>query len=738
MKTKYIIIIFVLISPFLWKGAGGTAFAQTYPVQITTQLTPPFSGYLSDYATPGNENLKALIYLTDFSNPVYDIKLKVKIEGQGITIQSKPFYYSNAFSLMPGQPLQLSGSDLSGLLNSNNLDFSGISKSQYELRKVLPEGFYKICFTAYDNNNPVQIKVSNESCAMGWMVLSDPPFLNTPVCNSTVTITNPQNMMFSWTPMNMSSPNSAANTEYEFSLYEVRPDGQNPNSIIQTLPPVFTTTVNTPFFNYGITETPLIAGMQYVWRVKAIDISGRDLFKNNGYSQICTFNWGTKYEGMGDLNIFIGATPLTHRSAKMVWDSIPVFTSYHMEYRKAGGNWNWMPVNTSNARTKVFDLEPETDYEVHVNGTTSDGYTGQWSNTATFRTPPTPIINCEDVAQPPSMQNFQPLTKANIGMIWNIGQFEMIITSLQNTQSTNGQYTGQGRVLLPFGGLGIAGTFTNITVNSNQLVVQGNVDAITQGVDKWLQQHNDNNEYVYDDSYIFNGCIDSVYVNSNNQVVIKDCSGQTHILPNDTTGGLLITDSNGNQWVVNSDGTVTPVTGGMILPGSSQPLTPEEMDILKLAMGLLRSENTSNIVTNLKNTRNQKQQDLQTALDAQRQQANVSSSQSTTTGDEGYIGFIEEANPTVTPVLQKNKDLKDADENYYVSAIAHLFSQETVTDAQLNFIGNYLYVGQLTYKAFVQQQKQASKTNQQIAADVKTQGIIELIKRVVKKRMIHE
>jgi TANFOR domain-containing protein len=352
-NAKLTFILFFLLQTIIcsipFGEVFGGAYAQTYPVQITTQLTPPFSGYLSDESIPGNENLKVLIYLTDFSNPVYDVKLKIKVEGQGITIQNKPFYYSSAISLVPGQPLQLSGSDLAGLLNSNNLDFSGISKSQYELRKVLPEGYYKICFTAYDVSNP--IKVSNESCAMGWMLLNDPPFLNTPICNSTVTITNPQNILFNWTPMNMASPNSAANTEYEFSLYEVRPEGQNPNNIIQTLPPIFTTTVNTPFLNYGITETPLISGMQYVWRVRAIDISGRDLFKNNGYSQICTFNWGTKYDGMGNLDIFLAATPLTHRSAKLVWDSIPIFTNYHLEYRKAGGNWNWMPLNTTNART---------------------------------------------------------------------------------------------------------------------------------------------------------------------------------------------------------------------------------------------------------------------------------------------------------------------------------------------------------------------------------------------------
>lgn len=727
MKTFFKILIVIYNVTFITYNSS----AQTYPVQVTTQLTPPFSGYISDYSSPGNENFKVLIYLTDFTFPVYDVKLKIKLDGQGITIQSKPFYYSSAFSLLPGQPLQLSGSDLAGLLNSNNLDFSGISKSQYDLRKVLPEGYYKICITAYDNNNPTQIKVSNEGCAMAWMVLSDPPFLNTPICNSTVTITNPQNITFNWTPMNMGSPNSAANTEYEFNLYEIRPDGQNPNNIIQTLPPVFTTTVNTPFFNYGITETPLIAGMQYVWRVKAMDITGRDLFKNNGYSQICTFSWGTKYDGMGNLDIFLGATPLTHRSAKMIWDSIPVFTSYRLEYRKAGGNWNWMPLNTTNVRAKVFDLEPSTAYEARVNGTTNDGYTGQWSNTVAFTTPAAPIINCEDVAPPPTMAGFQPLTKANIGMLWNIGQFEMVITSLQNTQSSNGQYTGQGRVILPFGGLGIAGTFTNITVNNNQIVVQGSVDAITKGVDKWMQQHNDNNEYVYDDSYNYAGCIDSIYVNTNNQVVIRDCNGQTIIIPNDTNGGLLITDANGHQWIVNSDGSVTPVSGAM-LPITSAPLTADELDILKKALIIIKNQYTDEIVSSAKQLMLTKSQDIENFINTQKQAYSNTNTNSVEKAE--FIGFYKDDNLTGTG-MQKNKDYKLKEFEYNVAKVLNMFSRVENTDAQYNFIGQYLTVSSKAYKTFITEEKAKSRTHDDIASDVAQLGIKPLGEAVAKRKM---
>ncbi len=166
---------------------------------------------------------------------------------------------------------------------------------------ALPEGYYSICVKAYDYYNPNNIQVSNEACTQAWFTYSDPPFLNLPLCNKVVTPQNPQNIIFQWTPLNQGSPNSAANTEYEFGLWELRPDSNaNPNQIVLSTAPVFSTVTNLTFLNYGITETPLNLYMKYVWRVRVKDITGRDWFKNNGYSQICTFTYGNPLNVLGD------------------------------------------------------------------------------------------------------------------------------------------------------------------------------------------------------------------------------------------------------------------------------------------------------------------------------------------------------------------------------------------------------------------------------------------------------
>jgi hypothetical protein len=310
--------------------------AQTYPVQISTQLVPPFSGYLPDYASPGNDNLRFFITLTDFSLPSYDVKLKFSLSGNNVSIQSKPWYYAGPITLEPGVPLMLTGTDLSGMLNSANLDYSGITLPQYNQSKVLPEGFYTIEVTAYDFANPLPIPVSNIGTTQAWMMLCDPPLTNLPACASEVPTSQAQFVAFSWSPLNMASPTSALGTEYLFELWEVMPPNNNPNNVVLATAPIYTTTTNLTMITYGITEPPLQVGWTYVWRVRAYDLEGRALFRNNGCSQICTFTYGDESELLGNLaQLTLSAQVLTHRQARCNWDSANVYTSYHREFQRA-------------------------------------------------------------------------------------------------------------------------------------------------------------------------------------------------------------------------------------------------------------------------------------------------------------------------------------------------------------------------------------------------------------------
>src|SRR5690606_11046254 len=94
--------------------------AQDYPVNVTTVLTPPYSLYLADYASPESNSLQVIIHLRELDRPEYRVKLRVTIEGQGITIRTRPTYNPPPLVLQGGIPEMLTGHDLRHYLNPDN------------------------------------------------------------------------------------------------------------------------------------------------------------------------------------------------------------------------------------------------------------------------------------------------------------------------------------------------------------------------------------------------------------------------------------------------------------------------------------------------------------------------------------------------------------------------------------------------------------------------------------------
>jgi len=101
--------------------------AQVFPVQATTQLRPPYSLFLSDYAAPGSERLALNVFLVDAGRPELNVRFRLRIEGQGIRIETKPEFLPPPTSLTGGVPLQLISADLAPYFESRNLNFTGIS-----------------------------------------------------------------------------------------------------------------------------------------------------------------------------------------------------------------------------------------------------------------------------------------------------------------------------------------------------------------------------------------------------------------------------------------------------------------------------------------------------------------------------------------------------------------------------------------------------------------------------------
>lgn len=480
-SVRHIILLFILFF-------SGIANGQNYPVQAFVQLSPPYSSYLPDYADPFNNQLKILLTLTDYSIPSYQVKLRFSIEGQGYSIESSELTNLPDIILTPGVPTEVSGADLAPYLNTNNLLFSGLDKVQYEESKMLPEGPATICVEVVD---PISGAVlGNPACAQSWFSLYDPPLLNLPFCGDEISVFDPQQIIFNWTPLHMASVNNGF-TEYVFELYELRPENADPNQVVNGTLPIFIQVTNQTTLNYGITEPQLQIGMSYVWRVQAKDPSGRDLYRNNGYSAVCTFTYGNVAESvLGDINLELQTNPLGPRLALATWNGSSTFDSYQLEVRKTGDPaYQWFPYSTTNSSHKLNSLEPSTEYEARVKGYAGGAETN-WSNTATFTTNSPLDYQCGDDGLPGQSNQHVPLDFLLPGMIVQVGQFEMHVTSAEPA-GTPGHFNGYGRITVPFILTTLNVSYENIFIDENLALIEGKVEAISQDVDEWIDAHDE-------------------------------------------------------------------------------------------------------------------------------------------------------------------------------------------------------------------------------------------------------
>ncbi len=560
---KIAVFFAVLISTVL--------YAQTYPVQVTPQLIPPYSLKIADYATTTSEKLYTNILLTDVNEVGRRIRLKMYIEGQGLSITTRdviigetPIYVDGGINL------RLSNLDLQAYFQLNNL--VGITPQQYNA--PLPNGGYDFCFEVYDYFT--NRKLSTKSCTTVYLLQNDPPILNTPFKNDIVNANNPQNLLFTWTPRH----SNVSNVQYEFTLKELW-DAQNPQANFLASVPFYQTNTYTTTLLVGPEAPQLLSGKIYGWQVRAFvsdGVSETSVFKNDGKSEIFWF----KYLENCRAPSFVISQALTAESVQVNWQS-SAHVRYKIQYRKKGfGDDDWFEVHSYTNEGKIRNLEPATVYEFRVGGECTQLSGFAYSNIQEFTTPSNDeaaYYNCGLTPQI-NITNKDPLPKLGINETFTAGDFPVIT---REVNGSNGTFSGWGYITLPFlenlkemidaaniatGGEVNIGKYTrikvvfnNVQVNSSYELVDGVVE--TEYDPNWkniLDLDEVINDIVGDNGAIkgfdaTNTDIKDVTVDENGNVVIIPEEGDP--IPVETQKPVTFTDKNGDQWTVKEDGTVT-------------------------------------------------------------------------------------------------------------------------------------------------------------------------------------
>jgi hypothetical protein len=451
--------------------------AQNYPVNASINITPPYSVFLADYVAPGANKLTVNLLLTQQNRPSFPVKLRLTIKGDGVTIRTNPEVTQQPIVLQGGVMTSIGGNQLAPYLEANSLLFEGYSKAQYQKTGKLPEGVYQITVEALELNR--SLVISNSGTTIGWFILNDPPRINSPQNEELVAATDPQRVYFQWLPLHRNSPNSAFTTEYELTIVEIYPAGRNPNDAILSSSPVAQIKTTNSSLLYDQTYPALIPGREYAVRIKAKDMGGLDLFKNDGYSEVMKFTFGEAC----NMPVNIRAESETPLRGKIQWEGQHNHSEFTVKYREANNpQANWFEEKTFSTSISMTDLKPGTKYEYTVQpacGTIKGKESTVYQFTTLEQIPTEYEINCGNGNQPVTVDNTTQLQSGYVGMTIKVGLFDMRVTKIEGS---NGTFSGEGAIFVPYLISTIKVAFSGIKVNGSGEMYEGDVRAFKTGL----------------------------------------------------------------------------------------------------------------------------------------------------------------------------------------------------------------------------------------------------------------
>lgn len=340
--------------------------AANLPVSASLSINPPYSIYLNDY-TESAIKMNLSLFVADLEIENLRVRLRITIEGNGISIHSKPEYMPTPILLNGGSSEFIDGQELLGYLSTQNLNYQGPGRDQFYANSKLPEGIYRFCIEVIEiNRNAV---VSNQACATSWVILNDPPIWNLPTQSEIVRATNPQNILFNWTPRHTGSPNAAFSVLYEVTMVEIFPEGRNANDAINSQAPFHQFTTTETQFVMSPSDPTLTPGRSYAVRLKAIDQLGYDLFKNQGFSEVLMFTFGEPCNAPTD----IAVNNISQKSADISWLPSAKNTAFRVDLREVSTTSpypisDWYSLNYNTQKATLYKLESGKKYEYKLYG----------------------------------------------------------------------------------------------------------------------------------------------------------------------------------------------------------------------------------------------------------------------------------------------------------------------------------------------------------------------------------
>ena len=212
----------------------------------------------------------------------------------------------------------------------------------------------------------------------------------------------------------------------------------------------------------------------------------RNLYRNNGYSAVCTFTYGSIAGSLiAGIVLELNSNGTGVRQGLTWWNASDLFDSYTLELRKTGNPaYEWFPYTATEGNLKVNSLEPLTQYECRVKGIAGVAQKQNGAIPPHLPPKPSPLCVCGSTVLPASSPIIKPLDYLLVSNIVSVGQFEMVVTAAEPL-ALAGHFAGTGKINVPFIGLNLHVIYEDIFIDEDMVMRSGRVDVITDGIDAW-------------------------------------------------------------------------------------------------------------------------------------------------------------------------------------------------------------------------------------------------------------
>ena len=399
------------------------------------------------------------------------VKLHIKLESAGITIESIPTQVVRPMFLGGGEARVLTGDDFAEYLRLDNLNFKGFSKAAYQKSGHLPGGLWKVSVSVrhfYTNS-----VISNVGAATAWITSYKPPVLTAPKNNDIEPSNAALPLTFSWQASKHVGGTSAI--MYRFEMWERRVEGVPAQTVAATIPPIYT------METAGLTATvqpavlALEPGMKYCWRVTAYDPSGMVTIENKGESEVRTFQYLEKCPEVCGLTVDV-----KDDTGYASWEENRLHLGgYNFEFYDDEGTCH-KTLWGSSTKTAGIGGEYGKTWHVRVQGICLSDVHSEWSEWVDFKIPDAfkPLkdengntLECGKEVPERVITNFTLRDKLQKGdTIENRrGTTKFVIHSA--TRNEDGSFRGLSYMLMRIWGVSFLGEFDHLNVNTDGVII---------------------------------------------------------------------------------------------------------------------------------------------------------------------------------------------------------------------------------------------------------------------------